>query len=75
MAQIFNEKGNGIILRGTPVDIDKKDRQPHLNEEQAFLLLSEALKEYKFALENLPARLVMHKSSNYNDAELSVMVF
>ena len=71
LAQIFNEKGNGIILRGTPVDIDKKDRQPHLNEEQAFLLLSEALKEYKFALENLPARLVMHKSSNYNDAELA----
>jgi len=71
LAQIFNEHGNGIILRGTPVDIDKNDRQPHLSEEQAFTLLSEALKEYKFALENLPGRLVLHKTSNYNDSELT----
>lgn len=70
LAQIFNENGNGVILRGTPVDIDKTDRQPHLTTDQAFQLLSEALKEYKFALENLPARLVLHKSSNFNAAEL-----
>ena len=70
LAQIFNEKGNGVILRGTPVEIDKKDRQPHLSDKQAYDLLSSALKEYKFALETQPARLVLHKSSNYNVAEL-----
>ncbi|MDD4535781.1 MAG: hypothetical protein PHW81_02105 [Petrimonas sp.] len=70
IAQIFDEKGNGVILRGTPVEIDKTDRQPHLSHEQAYQLLSEALKEYKFALENLPARLVLHKSSNYSQNEL-----
>lgn len=71
LAQIFNEHGNGVILRGTPVDIDKNDRQPHLTEEQAFQLLSEALKEYKFALENLPGRLVLHKTSNFSENELA----
>ena len=70
LAQIFNENGNGVILRGTPVDIDKIDRQPHLTETQAYELLKTALQEYKFALDNLPGRLVLHKSSNYNKGEL-----
>ena len=70
LAQIFNERGNGVILRGTPVEIDKKDRQPHLSDRQAYDLLSSALKEYKFALDTQPARLVLHKSSNYNIDEL-----
>ncbi len=30
LAQIFDELGNGVILRGTPVDLNKEDRQPHL---------------------------------------------
>ncbi|MDH6312379.1 hypothetical protein M2137_001149 [Parabacteroides sp. PFB2-10] len=70
LAQIFNEKGNGVILRGTPVEIDKKDRQPHLSDKQAYDLLLSALKEYKFALDTQPARLVLHKSSNYSIDEL-----
>jgi hypothetical protein len=70
IAQIFNEKGNGVILRGSPVEIDKVDRQPHLSEMQAFDLLKSALQEYKFALDTIPARLVVHKSSNYSSAEL-----
>ncbi|MDH6304216.1 hypothetical protein M2459_000944 [Parabacteroides sp. PF5-5] len=70
LAQIFNEKGNGVILRGTPVEIDKKDRQPHLSDKQAYDLLLSALKEYKFALDTQPARLVLHKSSKYSIDEL-----
>ena len=70
LAQIFDELGNGVILRGTPVNIDKNDRQPHLTEQQAYELLERALGEYEFALSNSPGRLVMHKSSNYTDAEI-----
>ena len=29
LAQIFDELGNNVILRGTPVDIGKEDRMPH----------------------------------------------
>jgi hypothetical protein len=70
LAQIFDELGNSVILRGTPVDINKEDRRPHLTSEQAYHLLKQAITEYDIALSNSPGRLVIHKSSNYNDAEL-----
>lgn len=70
LAQIFDELGTGIILRGTPVSLEKDDRIPHLKEEQAFNLLTAALQEYRIALKNYPARLVVHKSSGYDEAEL-----
>ena len=70
LAQIFDELGNGVILRGTPVKVDKNDRQPRLTKEQAYKLLNRALGEYEAALNNSPGRLVMHKSSNYTKAEL-----
>lgn len=70
LAQIFDELGNSVILRGTPVEIDKHDRHPHLSAEQSLQLLNQALDEYKIALGTMPARLVIHKSSNYNPPEL-----
>lgn len=70
LAQLFDELGNSVILRGNPVDIDKNDRQPHLKSEQAYLLLQQALNEYYNAMSNSPGRLVIHKTSKYDDAEL-----
>jgi argonaute-like protein implicated in RNA metabolism and viral defense len=69
LAQVFDEFGHGIILRGTPVSIDKNDRRPYLDEQQAYNLLSEALEEYDRALEHMPARIVIHKSSHFRDGE------
>ena len=65
LAQIFNENGKGVILRGNPVEQDKFDKKPHLSLEQSYSLLEEALKRYKFVIGNMPARLVLHKTSNY----------
>jgi hypothetical protein len=70
LAQVFDELGNGVILRGTPVEIDKQDRRPHLTEGQAFALLKKALEEYQIALNTVPGRMVLHKSSLFNDAEV-----
>ncbi|MEG4584715.1 hypothetical protein QUA54_05600 [Microcoleus sp. MOSTC5] len=70
LAQIFDELGNNVILRGTPVNIDKSDRIPHLKAGQAYHLLKRALAEYETALDTSPARLVLHKSSKYSDEEL-----
>lgn len=70
LAQLFDEIGTGIILRGTPVDLGKDDRIPHLKEQQAYELLKAALTEYRMALKNYPARLVVHKSSYFNNDEL-----
>ena len=70
LAQIFDELGNGLILRGTPVDLDKDDRSPRLSEGQAHDLLTAALNEYRVALRNYPARVVIHKSSHFSDEEI-----
>jgi hypothetical protein len=70
LAQIFDELGNGVILRGTPVDLSKDDPVPHLSSEQANTLLKRALTEYETALNTSPGRLVLHKSSNFNEDEL-----
>ena len=71
LAQIFDELGNGLILRGTPVGFDKEDRSPRLSEGQAHELLAAALNEYRVALRNYPARVVIHKSSRFSDAEIA----
>ena len=71
LAQVFDELGNGVILRGTPLEIDKHDKRPHLTEDQSYQLLLRALKEYKTALGTVPGRLVLHKSSNFNEQEIS----
>lgn len=69
LAQVFDEFGHGIILRGTPVSIDKKNRHPYLSEDQAYELLRDALDEYDRALQHMPARIVIHKSSHFRDSE------
>ena len=70
LAQVFDELGNGLILRGTPVHLDKEDRVPRLSGEQANTLFKEALNEYWNALRTYPARVVVHKSSNFIEAEM-----
>lgn len=71
IAQIFNEQGKGVILRGEEIVVPKWDNSPHLTDLQAFNLLSESLKEYLDAIRQTPTRLVLHKTSNFNQAEIS----
>ncbi|MXY89404.1 MAG: hypothetical protein F4Y89_02580 [Gammaproteobacteria bacterium] len=73
LAQIFDELGNGLILRGTPVEIDKHDRVPKLSTQQSHELLLTALNEYRVALKTFPARVVIHKSSNFSEEEIQGM--
>lgn len=70
MAQVFDERGDGLIVRGAPVQLSKEDLQPHLSEDDASKLLKEALMQYRAEHKNLPARVVMYKTSTYSDAEL-----
>ena len=69
MAQVFNERGDGVVVRGGAVKIDKDDRQPHLTRDGAAELLHSALATYRAEHKALPARLVIHKTSAFNDAE------
>lgn len=70
LAQIFNDLGKGVILRGEEITLKKNDRTPHLSQEQAFNLLILSLKEYYQAIKYFPKRLVMHKTSNFSDEEI-----
>lgn len=70
LAQVFDEMGSGVILRGSPVLDDKDDRRPYMNYDQAYNLLRRALREYQIAMENVPSRVVLHKTSNFREAEL-----
>lgn len=70
MAQVFNERGDGVVVRGGQVVPGKDDRQPHLDREGAAKLLRSALAIYRSEHKTLPARIVMHKTSSFSSAEL-----
>lgn len=70
-AQLFDERGTGLILRGGAGKVSKEDRQVHLEEDDAYDLLKRALKAYRHTHKQYPARLVVHKSSPFDDAERS----
>lgn len=70
-AQIFNERGEGVILRGGLASLSKEDRQIHLSGDDAYDLLRNALDTYRREHKNFPARVVVHKSSIHNQDELN----
>jgi hypothetical protein len=71
LAQVFNERGKGVILRGgKATEQSKEDRQPHLSAEAANQLIDLALQRYRDEHGNLPARVVVHKTSNFTSAEI-----
>lgn len=69
VAQIYNQRGDGVIVRGGPATISKEDRQPHLSDEDACDLLETALQRYRTEHRHAPARVVLHKASDYTSAE------
>lgn len=69
VAQVFNERGEGVVVRGGSATVSKEDRQVHLAEETAYQLLKEALTRYREVHKTSPARVVMHKSSQYDAGE------
>lgn len=70
MAQVFNERGEGVIVRGGPARVTKDDRRPFLERDDAERLLREALARYRDEHHHLPARVVVHKTSRYTSGEI-----
>jgi hypothetical protein len=69
VAQVFNERGEGVVVRGGHATISKEDRQAHLPEEDAYGLLKNALASYYETHKTFPARIVIHKSSRFDEDE------
>ncbi len=70
VAHIFNERGDGVIVRGGTAHVSREDRQPHLLAADANSLLRNALAVYKREHRTLPARVVVHKSSRFTADEI-----
>jgi len=69
VAQVFNQLGEGVVVRGGTASISKEDLQPHLSEQHACELLRDALARYWDVHKTFPARVVMHKSSQFDTNE------
>jgi hypothetical protein len=69
IAQVFNERGDGVVVRGGQAAVSKEDRQPHLSAQDARHLVIDALDEFRRVHQHLPARLVVHKSSDFSGPE------
>jgi hypothetical protein len=69
VAQVFDERGEGLIMQGGSASYDKDDRTPHLSKEDAQELLANGLATYRREHKTMPARVVMHKTSYFNADE------
>jgi hypothetical protein len=69
VAQVFNELGDGVIVRGALARRSGHDKQPHLNETDATALLASALERYREHHGNQPADITLHKTSSFSDQE------
>lgn len=69
VAQVFNELGDGVIVRGGLARRSGEDRQPHLSAYDARDLLSKALERYKDEHRTLPAAVTLHKTSSFSPDE------
>jgi hypothetical protein len=69
VAQVFNERGHGLAVRGSEAVESKEDRQLHLSEAGAEQLVADCLKSYRDEHKTWPARVVVHKTSNFSEEE------
>ena len=70
VAQVFNERGDGVVVRGGTAQISKSDLQPHLARSDTRRLLLDALTEYRSTHGHQPARIVVHKTSKFDPGEI-----
>lgn len=70
VAQIFLHTGESLVLRGDSFIWDKrKTKSPHLPKDLAEHLITKILKSFEDTHHTEPKRLVLHKTSDYEDEE------
>lgn len=70
VAQVFNERGEGVVIRGGQAIVEKPDRTVHMDADTSAELLADALSLYRREHKNLPARVVCHKGSYFDADEI-----
>ncbi|MGJ5181850.1 hypothetical protein ACQR16_34580 [Bradyrhizobium oligotrophicum] len=67
---MFDERGEGLILRGGRMVESDEDRKPHLTAQDAYDLLRNSLKVFRDRHGHWPARVALHKTSRFDRNEL-----
>ena len=70
LAQAFSSEGDGFALRGDAVPYDESTRSVHLDRAQTEGLLAKVLSAYRDRTGRDPLRVVLHKSSAFDPAEI-----
>ena len=69
-AEAFSTETEGFVLRGDNVDWSRDNgKTPHLSEAQAFHLATTIVSEYRNRTGRAPIRIVLHKTSKFEDQE------
>ena len=68
-AQMFDETGHGLILRGARAQTETRGRHPYLTRHDMKDLILDALRSYREHHKTLPARVVVLKTSHFRDDE------
>lgn len=68
-AQMFDERGRGLILRGARAQTETKGRHPYLTAKDAEDLVVQSINAYKAHHKHVPARLVVLKTSRFRPEE------
>ena len=70
IAQAFSSDGEGFAIRGVNVPwTEEQGMDVHLTEEQTFTLGERILDEYRYRTGSTPLRVVLHKSTEFNESE------
>jgi len=69
LAQVFTPEGEGLVLRGERFEWPR-GTMPHLTEGSARRLIENALSSYERFTHQKPSRVVVHKTSLSDEAEL-----
>ena len=72
LAQAFSSESEGFAIRGEAVPAEPhQGRNVHLSEEQAFNLAKNIVREYATRAGGPPVRVVMHKTTHFDAAEMA----
>jgi len=71
IAQVYMRTGDSQVARGLeiPIETEEENRKQHLTENQAEDILNKAISLYTRKKHRNPARVVVHKKSEYNSDE------
>jgi hypothetical protein len=69
LAQVFLGTGESFVLRGDPAVRDEESRNYHLTRDSAKEIVRQVLDQYERYRGTTPRRLVLHKTSRFDEEE------